>query len=378
VDDTVFTMAEVLKACGYTTVAIDNLINFAAHAKHWVRGYDFYINPSPRAFFGPGNLRAEDVNRRLIPWVRNYSDEKFFLFVHYWDPHGPYNQPEEYRNLFHHEKEDLSDLEVKEAPAGYKYVPGWGKLDQIVEGAWKGRDGYGMRQEMTIDLYDGEIAYMDHAIEEVTETLEDESVLDETLIIVTSDHGEQLGQHNIWGHAALHNAETHIPLIMSCPKKLSRGIKIRGFCQQIDLLPTIMDLLGKETSILEIDGKSIMPLLRGEEIRSQIIMENASGQRSVETNGWQLLDSELLDEDWIRLPRELELYDVKEDPMEVINLAETQNEKAQELRETLNEWLRANLKEGEADPIVYKNWGDFRKLGLGKKVRRLLEALEGK
>jgi len=379
VDDTVFTMAEILKACGYTTVAIDNLINFSAHSKHWVRGYDFYINPSRRAF-QTGDLRAEDVNRRLIPWIRNYSGERFFLFVHYWDPHGPYNQPEEYRRLFHHRKGDLSDLEVQEAPAGYKYVPGWGKIDEIVEGAWQGsaydsKYAYGPGQDLSVDLYDGEIAYMDHAIGEILEVLDDQKLLDETLIVITSDHGEQLGQHGIWGHAALHNAETCIPLIMCLPGGLPRGVRIGGLCQQIDLLPTMLDLLGKKTDILEINGRTVMPLIKGDQIRSRIFMENSSGQRSVQTFEWQLLDSELLDQNWIKLPRDLELYNVKEDPMEVINIAKTEKEKAQELREILRDWIRVNLKGEETDPIIYEGWDSTGK-GLGKKIARLLELLE--
>jgi len=361
VDDTIFTMAEIMRAMGYTTAALDNLVTQPARAKHFVRGYEFYINCGPYAFDRPRYLKAEQVNRRLIPWIKSYSDEKFFLFVHYWDPHMPYNQPEEYRRLFSHKPGCVSDLEVKEAAAGYEYVPGWGTVDQIVNEEKKWLSRRMDNSVPSVDLYDGEIAYMDHAIGEVIETLENEGVLDETLVIVTSDHGEQLGQHNIWGHAALHEAETRIPLIMRYPKKLPRGIRVKGFCQQIDLLPTLLDLLDVSSEVFEVlkmDGVSVMPLLEGKRIRDTIFMEHSSGQRSIRTERWHYLDDMFLDEAYARRPRRPpELYNVVDDPMEVINLAEIEEEKAQELRETLQTWVRANLKEGETDPAIYEDRG---------------------
>jgi len=374
VDDAIFTMAETMRAIGYTTAAFDNLVTQPARAKHFARGYEFYINCGPYAFESPRCLKAEQLNRRLIPWIENYSDEQFFLFVHYWDPHLPYNQPEEYRNLFCHEPGSVSDLDIREAPAGYQYVPGWGTVGQIVkeEKKWRGR--IADNSVLSIDLYDGEIAYMDKAIGEVLETLEDKGVIDETLVIITSDHGEQLGQHyGIWGHDGLHDADVHIPFIMRFPKKVPKGLRVKGFCQQIDLLPTILDLIGYETSILEIDGTSAMPLLKGEPIRERIFMEHSNAQRAVGTVEWKLLDDE-----WTNRPRrELELYNVKEDPMEVVNLAQTKEEKARELRETLCAWVKANLKEGEPDPAIYEDEISLAKKAFEyrQKVKQLLQSL---
>jgi len=178
IDDTIFTMPEIMRAMGYTTAAFDNLFNFMERPKHCVRGYEFYINRGG-AFDTAHDLRARRLNKRLIPWIKNYSDEKFFLFIHYWDPHLPYDQQEEYRSLFHHEKGKLSDLTVMEAPAGYRYVPGWGEVGEFADGEVKAP--YGPYPTVSIDLYDGEIAYMDHAIGEVVEALENKGVIDETL-----------------------------------------------------------------------------------------------------------------------------------------------------------------------------------------------------
>ena len=376
VDDTIFTMPEILRAMGYTTAAFDNLMNLASRPKHFVRGYEFYINCGVDAFNRPHWLMAEQLNRRLIPWIRSYSDEKFFLFVHYWDPHLPYIQPKKYREIFHHEKGNLTDLRVLEAPAGYEYVPGWGKVGEFADGDVAAP--YGPHPTVNIDLYDGEIAYMDSAIGDVIEALEDNGVLEETLLILTSDHGEQLGQHGLsnygWEHDGLHDAVTHVPLIMRYPKKLAKGVRIKGFCQHIDILPTILDLLDVRTDILEIDGKSVIPLLKGEKIRDHIFMESSGGQRAIRTDEWKLIADE-----WTQRPhRELELYNVKDDPMEMINLAKTEKKKVQELREALHGWVRANLKEGETDPVIYEDWKQLNMRGLEyrQKIARFLESLK--
>jgi len=358
VDDTIFTMPEILRAWGYVTCAVDNLMNFPCHSKHWVRGYEFYINPS-KAFEFPPLILAEHVNRRLIPWIRNHSDEEFFLFVHYWDPHLPYNQPKEYREIFRHEKGNLSDLEIREAPAGYQYVPGWGKVGEFVDGEIERRG-----RKISIDLYDGEVAYVDHEIGKVISTLEENGILEDTLIIITSDHGEKFGGSiGQYGHAWLYDSIVHVPLIMRYPKKLPRGVRVRGFCQHIDLLPTILDLIGAPMDVLQIDGRSMMPLLKGKQIRNSIFMEQTWGQRAIRTSEWKLIADE-----WVRRAhREPELYNIKEDPMETINLAKINNGKMRGLMEVLCEWVNSNIREGEDDPIIYDYIRGIRKYDEGRR-----------
>ncbi len=354
IDDRIFTMPEILNALGYTTAAIDNLINFPSHGKHWVRGYDFYINPSPNSFLPPPNLTAEDVNKRLIAWIKHHSNEQFFLFVHYWDPHLPYNQPKRYRGMFHHREGDLSDLKVEEAGAGYEYVPGWGETEEIIK-----RKNERRSKRFSIDLYDGEIRYMDDAIGEVTSTLKDVGVLDETLIIITADHGERLKLKD-WGHGTLYDAVTHVPLIMRHPSILPEGVRVKGLCQQIDLLPTILDLIEAPSEILnllDIDGRSITPLLRGVKIRDRIFMEQVTTQRAIRTERWKLIYTPPIMGHW-RLEHStpirkegVQLYNLKEDPVEIIDLAEEEEKVAEELREELDQWVKENLR-GEEDPIL--------------------------
>ena len=95
--DEIPVLPELLQRIGYTTCAVDNLYD----TKRWfARGYEFYINPSARH---PANLlvTCEEINARAIPWLKTHADERFFMFIHYWDPHTPYIPPRRYRRLFY-------------------------------------------------------------------------------------------------------------------------------------------------------------------------------------------------------------------------------------------------------------------------------------
>ena len=329
-DDNIPTMPEIFQQNGYTTAALDNLINFRSHPKHFVRGYEYYINMTRTPKWIHHHVTAGQVNHRLLPWIKHHCDERFFLFVHYWDPHTPYNQPEPYRRLFSH-KRDLSDLAIRGAAAGYEYVPGWGKTDEIFHGD----------EHCSIDLYDGEIWYVDHAIGEVIDVLEQKGVLQDTLVIITSDHGEQLGQHDVYGHAGLHDAVIYIPLIISYPDVLPQGKRVCGFAQHADLLPTILDVAGISTTA-KTDGRSLLPLLQGKGLREEIFVETR-GQRAIRTNEWKLIVD-------LREGGKAELYRVSDDPMEVVDLSEEEERGAKELGERLNHWMGSNLQNRE-DPM---------------------------
>ncbi len=363
-DDNIPVLAEILWDNGYVTAAVDNLINFRSHMKHFVRGYEYYMNPTKTSRWVHHHVIADEVNKKAIPWIRQHSYEKFFLFLHYWDPHAPYNQPEGYRSVFKHKKGDYSDLKILKAKAGYEYVPGWGKIDEIIEEV----------NGKSIDLYDGEILYVDHAVAEVIETLKDEGILDDTLIIITSDHGEQLGQHGIWGHAGLHEPVIKIPLIMRYPKKLPKGLRVNGFAQHADIVPTILELANIKVEY-NFDGESLLKLIKGDKIRDFVICETW-GERCIIYNNWKLIvhypvELQVLHEIFpkpfkkrhfgptITILKKIvkkenfgyELYNLEEDPMEVINLAEERMDLVKELKQMIDEWVRQKV--GDKDPMFF-------------------------
>lgn len=288
------------------------------------------------------------VNARLIPWLEQHAGERFFAFVHYWDPHQPYTQPGPFRRRFNHQVGSLADLEVKTAPAGYRYVPGWGKEDEMFE-------GYGVviehrspgstpSREASIDLYDGAVAYVDQAIGELVTTIQNAGLLDSTLVVVTSDHGELLGQHGIYTHANLYEANTHMPLIMRYPERLPQSTRVPGLCGHIDLMPTLCDLAGIEAPPAG-DGTSLLGMIRDEPPRAEIISEDGGGVRAIRRGPHKLI--RYCEDDGV------ELYDVERDPMEVVDLAARESEVVRQLREHLARWERASLEPGQDDPIQY-------------------------
>ncbi len=382
-DDNILVLAEILWESGYVTAAFDNLVNFRSRMKQFVRGYEYYINVTRSANYLHHHIWADLVNQKLLPWIEEHRKDRFFLFVHYWDPHTPYNQPREYQGIFKHKRGDLSDLEVREAKAGYEYVPGWGKTDLIVEGRevdWGMRiPGEEYAKELSIDMYDGEIAYVDNRLGQVIEKLKEKDLYDETLIIVTSDHGENLGQHGIWGHGGVYEPVIYVPLIMVCPGYLPKKKRVEGFAQQVDISTSIFEIADVPVdSVMEkikayvmktgnsafskevrgfTDGRNLLDLIDGRVIREYVVSETGRvyhtrgaedrieprvlGIRALRNSEWKLIAYS---------NGKRELYNVNEDPMEIYNLADERPEIVEDLDKALNAWVSSNLK-GRVDPI---------------------------
>jgi len=328
----------VWDAGGITTAAFDNLFSFASHMKQFVRGFEWYVNSTSTSRAVHHHTVGGAVNQRLLPWIRTFADRPFFLFVHYWDPHTPYNQPAEFARPFVHERGSLDDLPVRDAPAGYRYVPGWGTLDNLpaAEGPaeWSPEPGSPWLYPQSIDHYDGEIRYTDHLIDQVLNALADAGALDETAVVVNADHGEQLNQHyGCWGHPGLHEANVFTPLVLWRPGMLPAGARPGGYVHHVDVGPTILDLLGVEPPD-GLDGHSLLPLVRGEGAPRDHCFAETLAQRSVTRDGWKYI--------WHQCAPD-ELYDLAADPMEAINLINERPDRTEPLRAELLDWVAHQL-----------------------------------
>ena len=375
-DDGIPTLLEIVQCnSDYTTVAVDNLMTFASHMKQTARGAEYYINVTRDGGCLSPEYTAGEANARFLPWLKGHSGEEFFAFVHLWDAHhNPYRAPG-YRDHFKQPHGSLEGLPVREAPAGYQYVPGWGRVGEIV---WESsamdfrRDidgGAGLviavkegEEAVTQDLYDCSIAYMDSQIAEIIRTLSDEGILDDTAIVLTADHGEGLGVHGVWGHGQLYEDTIHIPLIIWRPGTLPEGVRVSGFAQHIDIAPTLLDLAGITggdgalrsrigcSLVVDVDmeGRSLLPQARGEEKGPAFIVTEVRrgpsdpGYRSVRTKSWKLIES---------LAGERQLYNLDDDPVEKIDLADAQPARTEEMSRALHEWIEQHLEDGEEDPM---------------------------
>jgi len=203
------TLASVLKHEGYATGAVIG--------GPWLKrpfgidkGFEFYEDSNVSKLNG---RIAAHVNQQVLPWLEKTADRPFLLFINYFDPHGPYLPPKDYRFKF---------LESA-TPADYSKTT--------------------MKQRLA--LYDAEIYYMDHFLGQVVDRLKDLGVYDDTWIIITADHGELLGEHGLEGHGVtLYEPELHIPLILKYPKRWARQGRSSEPIRLIDLMPIVLHRLG--------------------------------------------------------------------------------------------------------------------------------------
>ena len=324
----------------YTTAAVSTL----SHMKKWfARGFQYYMNPVAGDRKLTQRVTADQINSIAIPWLRSNWKDDFFMFVHYWDVHTIYAPPERYRRLYYQGNEkDPSNHSLDGIKENIAYPFVKRLLDAMGEGITD--------IEYVIAQYDAEITYADEKFGELIATLEELNILEDTLIIVTSDHGESLGEHNIYfDHAAVYEPTAHVPLIFRHPD-LPSGKRIEALVQLIDIAPTVLEYFEVDIP-QELEGKSLWPLLNGErtEQYDQIFTNQGLWQatRMMRTKRWKLI--KCIDNGFWDLPS-TELYDLQSDPKELHNLAEERKEIVDELELKLHRWVAERLGK-RTDPL---------------------------
>jgi arylsulfatase A-like enzyme len=205
---------------------------------------------------------ADGLNKAFIKWIDSLNGKNFFAYLHYMEIHAPYNPPFPYNEMFVTQtfKEDLIKQELRAAmnmrtiKSTIKHMPDALSLNE--------------KKKYLISQYDGEIRYVDSSIGKLIEVLKKRKLLDQTLIIITADHGEEFYEHNNWEHGgrSLFDELIHIPLIMRYPTKLPKRTKVDALVQQVDFLPTMLDICGIPPNKNEMaQGHSILPIFEGSE-----------------------------------------------------------------------------------------------------------------
>ncbi|HZO89512.1 MAG TPA: sulfatase [Chthonomonadaceae bacterium] len=328
-------LPELLQSAGYTTAAVDNLYDL----KPWLaRGYEFYINPSCRH-----KLRllvsCEEINARAIPWLKAHAREKFFLFLHYWEPHTPYLPPERYRTFYPPDRDPFAPEHTTFAPI--KRQPFWGMFGDT----WFNKLGPVTDAEYIASLYDAEIRHVDDGVAELLDALEATGLAEDTLVVLTGDHGESLYHHDIYfDHHGLYEDTIHVPLLFRNPKKISAGTVLTPMVQHLDLAPTLLDAVGAAVPP-SMEGRSLWPLLTGQAEKGgwdQVVCCECTWQAKwalrTETSKFILAR----EPDFHNTPPR-ELYDLAADPEETRNLAVERWEQAAEMEAELEAWIAAGL-----------------------------------
>jgi arylsulfatase len=335
-------LSHILAMAGYETAAVSTLFFMK---KYFARGFHTYMNPVAHDRHRVQQVTAEEINSYALPWLRANCQKNFFLFVHYWDPHGLYKAPEEkYRTLFY--KGDKSDPSNHSLDALNDQVIGpfvRQHLDALGENITDA--------EYVIAQYDGEIRYVDTKFGELLDVVKDLNIEEETLLIVTADHGESMTEHDLFfDHFGVYEPTIRVPLIVRWPHNVPAGKRVRALVQGIDIPTTILDAAGIELPET-FQGRSLLPLARGETERGyEYIFSNQGlwqAKRVISDGRWKLIKA--IDNGFWPAPA-LELYDLENDPGELNNLAESELQKAMEMELRLRRWEDAQLG-GGLDPL---------------------------
>ncbi len=327
------TLAERLREQGYRTAAFVTNGN-VARSFGLGQGFDTY------ELLLRKNSAATDVNAEAAGWLRTQwkGDAPFFLYLHTVEPHAPYSPPLPFRQRF--------------APgARDERLTRMNFLRRVEEGKIEATPE--VRRNL-LDLYDAEIAANDAAFGELIDLLGQRGLLEETVIVFVSDHGEEFLEHGGWEHGrTLHSEMLDIPLILRVPG-MGSGKIVHRQAQQMDVMPTILDLLNLPVPP-GVDGRSLAPWISGDGPPGEHETETAAfswldqhGLRAaaVTTPGWRLIED--------RLPTPgRALYDRQADPGEHRDLAARRAVRAGYLRARLRaeERLRkGRLRAGEATP----------------------------
>jgi arylsulfatase A-like enzyme/tetratricopeptide (TPR) repeat protein len=321
------TLAEILHAEGYATAAAVGSYpvtarfglgqGFDLFDDHLAGAFEDYLgNRGPKEDLFFDERRAAQVNEAVLPWLSEHADAPFFVWVHYFDPHQPFDPPPPYDQLY------------------------------------------------ADDPYDGEIAYADSRLGFLLQRLERLGALERTLVVMTGDHGEGLGEHNEITHATLaYDSTLHVPLIVRPPRAAlpvgAAGTVVERRVGTVDIVPTVLDLLGVKPPE-GLQGHSLVPLWRDPGAASQRPPDQYAENLSPRlTHGWgelRVLFSGPFK--YIHGPRP-ELYDIEEDPGELHNLIAERPDVAERMRRTLQRFIDRHAVAGvsvtqEADDEVRK------------------------
>ena len=301
------TLAEVLKETGYTTAAVVG--------GPWMKrifglnkGFDYYNDSQISTVNG---RLASQVTTSALNWLERRREKKFFLFLNYFDPHGPYSPPEGFA--------------LKFLPKGTNFT---------------GREP---TLEETNALYDAEILYMDHYIGRFLQKLKVENLYNDTLIIVTSDHGELFGEHGKFGHGHyLYQEELHVPLFIKYPAGEVSPKRTDLRAQLTDILPMIYERVGI-TIPGNIQGTS------PSQIKHPIIAETYPLPLISKDGSWQSIFEGDFKFIWNSKNQHM-LFNLKDDPEENVNIIVQDSKRTERMWAQMEQYLAKLPKPGLAVP----------------------------
>ncbi len=231
--DKALTLSEVFQKKGYATLGSVSAGHLNTVNSNFSQGFETFLECEPR------ELDAIQQNKKFLAGLDNISDSSFFAWVHYFDPHGDYVPPAPYDTMY-----PVASL--------YEPLPPRPEMNLAPETRSKPVD-----PDEIIPLYKGEISFLDAQIGELMDFLKKKNIYNNTLIIIVADHGESMTEKGVYFcHNGIYNPVLHIPLIISMPGKIPKGLKVNRLVSSVDIFPTIMDILNIRYRRDQLNGKS--------------------------------------------------------------------------------------------------------------------------
>ena len=353
-----------LRRSGYRTAAVSSFGERHA-AWHWYAGFNEVVNCG-----GFGNEIADSVTPLAIDWLtRHGQEENWFLHVNYWDAHLHYRTPLDFGNPFENEpppdwvtqayldrsqQEGCGMRSAQDALGG-----GWGSASDLSSYKDFPREPAELKTlddwKQWVDGYDVAIRYVDTHIGFLLDELRSQGILDDTAIIISADHGEHLGELDVWGghHMADHSINC-VPMIVYWPGITDEARVDSGLHYQFDIAATVIELVGGGVPS-NWDGVSFASsFTRGTESgRDYLVLSHAAMtvQRAVRFDDYICLRTY---HDGYKLLKPILLFNLHEDPHEQHDLAEAKPDLVNQAMHYLTNWQEQVQVKGqrEVDPLV--------------------------
>ncbi len=218
------------------------------------------------------------------------QDKPWMLFTHTYQVHGPYLPPRRFRERFAPDLHGTVGDRVRQLE-DLPFQEQWKALTPVF---WKDIASFDARDiALLSDLYDGEVAYADEEIGRLLDGLRERGVLERAIVVVFSDHGEEFGEHGHLEHDELYAELLHVPLLVRLPGGRLGGTRVTGQCSLMDVMPTLLELLGLQVPDA-LAGRSLVPAMlsgrtAGDAVLAERIMFEASYAAALRTPETSLL-----------------------------------------------------------------------------------------
>ena len=349
------TLAEVLRSHGYRTAGFVSAV-FVNSIFGFAQGFQVYDDEHAdySGDYFRTKRRAEETNRRVFAWLGHELEEPFFLFVHYIDPHWPYDPPRPHGASY------VADYQGRLTPGDTAFVVESGGAPIT------GVDGEDLRY--LIGLYDGEIHYVDAQLAALLERVRATPTERGLLTVVTADHGEEFLDHGSGSHGyTLFEEQVHVPLVLHFPGRIPSR-RIQGPVGLVDVMPTILELVGVPGRPGLSQGESLLPLIDGRmTVSARVEYSEATyggALRALQTSEGMKLIHSATHEGAL-------LFSLLDDPGEKRHLGAEMSELADGLAERIERWSRAN----RLARLEVHGPGDAEQVELDSDIQERLRAL---